>query len=40
MRTFGIATVVAVVLAIGFAVVLNANQKTVQEEFSTEAVRQ
>jgi hypothetical protein len=39
MRSFGIAIVVAVVLAIGFAVMLNANQKTAQEEFSTEAVR-
>jgi hypothetical protein len=39
MRSFAIATVVAVVLAIGFAVVLNATQKTAQEEFSTEAVR-
>jgi hypothetical protein len=39
IRSFGIAIVVAVVLAIGFAVVLNANQKTAQEEFSTEAVR-
>ena len=38
MRSFGIAIVVAVLLAIGFAV-LNANQKTAQEEFSTEAVR-
>jgi hypothetical protein len=39
MRSFGIAIVVAVVLAIGFAIVLNSNQKTAQEEFSTEAVR-
>ena len=38
MRSFGIAIVVAVLLAIGFAV-LNSNQKTAQEEFSTEAVR-
>jgi hypothetical protein len=39
MRSFVIAIVVAVVLAIGFAVVLNSNEKTAQEEFSTEAVR-
>jgi hypothetical protein len=39
MRIFGIAIVVAVLLAIAFAFVLNANQKTAQEEFSTEAVR-
>jgi hypothetical protein len=39
MRNFGIAIVVAVVLAIGFAVVLNANQRTVQDEFSTDTVR-
>jgi hypothetical protein len=39
MGSFGIAIVVAVVLAIGFAVVLNSNQKTAQEEFSTEASR-
>jgi len=39
VRSFGIAIVVAVVLAIGFAVVLNSNQKTAQEEFSTEAAR-
>jgi hypothetical protein len=39
MSSFGIAVVVAVVLAIGFAVALNSNQKTVQQEFSTEAVR-
>jgi hypothetical protein len=39
MRSFSIAIVVAVVLAIGFAVLLNANQKTAQEGFSTEAVR-
>jgi hypothetical protein len=39
MRSFAIATVVAVLLAIGFAIVLNANQKTAQEEFSTGAVR-
>jgi hypothetical protein len=39
MRSFAIATAVAVLLAIGFAVVLNANQKTAQEEFSTGAVR-
>ena len=39
MRSFGIAIVVAVVLAIGFAIALNSNQKTAQEEFSTEAVR-
>jgi hypothetical protein len=38
MRSFGIAIAVAVVLAIGFAVVLNANQKTAQK-FSTEAIR-
>jgi hypothetical protein len=39
MRSFGIAIVVAVVLAIGFAIALNSKQKTAQEEFSTEAVR-
>jgi hypothetical protein len=39
VRSLGIAIVVAVVLAIGFAVVLNSNQKTAQEEFSTEAAR-
>jgi hypothetical protein len=39
MRSFGIATMIAVVLAIGFAVVLNANQKTAHEEFSSEALR-
>jgi hypothetical protein len=39
MGSFGIAVVVAVVLAIGFAVALNSNQKTAQQEFSTEAVR-
>jgi len=39
VRSFRIAIVVAVVLAIGFAVVLNSNQKTAQEEFSTEAAR-
>ena len=39
MRSFVIAIVLAVVLAIGFAVVLNSNQKTAQEKFSTEAVR-
>jgi hypothetical protein len=39
MRSFGIAIVNAVVLAIGFAVVLHSNQKTVEQEFSTDAVR-
>jgi hypothetical protein len=39
MSSFGIAVAVAVVLAISFAVALNSNQKTVQQEFSTEAVR-
>jgi hypothetical protein len=39
MGSFGIAVVVAVVLAIGFAVALNSNQNTAQQEFSTEAVR-
>jgi hypothetical protein len=39
MRSFAVAIVVAIVLAIGFAVVLTANQKTAQEEFSTDAVR-
>ena len=39
MRSFVIAMVVAALLAIGFAIALNLNQKTAQEEFSTEAVR-
>jgi hypothetical protein len=39
MGSFGIAVLIAVVLAIGFAVALNSSQKTVQQEFSTEAVR-
>jgi type IV secretory pathway component VirB8 len=39
MRVFGIALLIAVVLTIGFAIVLNSTQKTVQEEFSTEAAR-
>ena len=39
MRSFGIAIVVAAVLPIGFAIALNSTQKTVQQEFSTEAVR-
>jgi hypothetical protein len=39
MGSFGIAVLIAVVLAIGFAVALNSNQKTVQQEFSTEATR-
>jgi len=39
MRSFVIAIVVAAVLAIGFAIALNSTQKTVQQEFSTEAVR-
>jgi hypothetical protein len=39
MRIFVIALVVVAVLAIAFAVVLNSNQTTVQQEFSTEAMR-
>ena len=37
MHSFGIAIVVAVLLAIGFAVVLNAIRRPRRKEFSTEA---
>jgi hypothetical protein len=39
MRSFIIAVVVAIVLAIGFAAALNFFQKTADEEFQTQGVR-
>jgi len=39
MRSFLIAALVAVLLAIGFSVVLNFVQQTTYDEFETEGVR-
>jgi hypothetical protein len=39
MRSFIVAVIVAIVLAIGFAVALNSFQKPAETEFKTEGVR-
>jgi mannose/fructose/N-acetylgalactosamine-specific phosphotransferase system component IIC len=39
MRSFVLAVIVAIVPAIGFAVVLSSFQKTAEMEFKTEGVR-